>query len=428
MLTTVADFLKTLMDKEKELLLKYKIIEHGPTIGDMYEGLTKDLLKKSIFTGLDIRVVSGKIRNKDGEFSHEVDCMIVEGDGEPIPYTDKFIYELSQVIAVIEVKKTLHKQDLTDSYKKMHRIYDINNLEVGSLNMRGFRDSFRHIVQKELPNYDEVEALPFHEQMIYHTLLIEDTMPVRIVFGYYGYKSEFSLREAFVKYIEEEAGNKGFSPTIFPDLIICGNSSLMKLDAMPYISPINEDGYWMFYGSTTHNPILILLEFVWTKLSYKYNIDSSIFGDDLEFEAFHPLLAGKAMANDAGIKGWQMKYISIKREDLDHEPVFYEWAPAELNEPEFVIISWLCNHGSLDVSEPGFTKWLSDMGIELNEVVESLRKKRLIYFHNDRFTLLTDKCVVFTVNGKWYAGENKSGRITNWINKQLQKNDSSHDT
>lgn len=60
MITTVADLLNSLMIKEKELLKKYSIIKHGPTIGDMYEGLTVSLLNKAIFEGLDIRIVSGK--------------------------------------------------------------------------------------------------------------------------------------------------------------------------------------------------------------------------------------------------------------------------------------------------------------------------------------------------------------------------------
>ncbi|MBY0204568.1 DUF6602 domain-containing protein [Paenibacillus cucumis (ex Kampfer et al. 2016)] len=419
LITTVADLLNSLMIKEKELLKKYSIIKHGPTIGDMYEGLTTNLLNKAIFEGLDIRVVSGKIRNEEESFSNEIDCMIVEGEGEAIPYTGKFIYNLSQVIAVLEVKKNLYQEDLVDAYNKMKQIYSITEPSNELLNMKAFRDAFRHTVQKELPDYEEVIKLPLHEQMIYHSLLMEEMMPVRIVFGYYGYASEYALRQAFNKYLEKNSGISGFSPTIFPDLIICNNSVLAKLDAMPYISPLDREGNWNFYGSTTHNPFLILLEFVWTKLSYRYNLSNDIFGEDLNFEAFHPFLRAKAKIINNKI-GWETNSIYIPKDGLNHEPLFWEWKPAELDEVEWFIITWLCSHQELNTEELEFQQWLSKKGVKLEDVIKSLSEKRLTTFERNKFYLLTDECAVVTVNGKWYAAENKSGRLTNWVKKIMQ--------
>ncbi|WP_151736741.1 DUF6602 domain-containing protein [Paenibacillus tengchongensis] len=422
MITTVADLLNSLMSKEKELLKKYDIIKHGPTIGDMYEGLTANLLNKALFQGLDIRIASGKIRNELGEFSSEIDCMIVEGEGEAIPYTDKFIYDLSQVIAVIEVKKTLYKEDLIDAYDKMRKIYSITEPDNKLLNMNAFRDAFRHIVQKELPDYEEVRELPLHEQMIYHSLLIEEMMPVRIIFGYYGYSSEFALREAFFKYLEKNLGIKGFSPTIFPDLIICNNSVMAKLDAMPYISPLDRDGNWNFYGSSTHNPFLILLEFIWTKLCYKYDLSDEIFGEDLDIEGFHPFLLTKAAKKDDKI-GWETRYVYIPKEGLDHDPLFREWEPEELDDVEFFVINWLCMQNELNIEEPGFLEWLDENETKLEDLIKSLSKKRLSAFEKNTFYLLTDQCGIVTFDGKWYAAENKSGRLTNWVNKMMQDKD-----
>lgn len=417
MIVTVSDFLHSLMNKEKELISKYEVVGHAPTIGDMYEGLTADILNKALFKELDIRVTSGKIRNEDGEFSNEVDCMIVEGEGDPIPYTNKFIYNISQVIAVLEIKKNLYKNDLIDSYSKMHKVYKIGDLELKKI--KGFRDAFRSIVRKELPDYKDVEALPFHEQMIYHSLLIEETLPVRVIFGYYGYKSEYALREAFVKLIIDESNNKKVSPLIIPDLVVCGNSSLVKLDAMPYVGHLDKEEFWNFYASTTDNPLLYLLEIIWTRLSYKYNIDSSVFGEDLEFEAFHPYLAGKAKCLEDGTMGWEYKYHTIPKEYLEHEPIRFEWQPAELNEHEWFIINWLCIHGSLDTNEPGFKQWLHSGGGILETLIQSLKEKNLAYFKKDEFKLLTDQCQVVCVKGKWYAAENKTNRLTNWVAKQL---------
>ncbi|WP_339276844.1 DUF6602 domain-containing protein [Paenibacillus sp. FSL W8-0426] len=418
MIVTISDFLQSVMNKEKELIKKYEIVRHGPTIGDMYEGLTSDLLNKAIFEGLDVRIASGKIKNKEGEFSNEIDCMIVEGEGERIPYTDKYIYDMTQVIAVLEIKKNLYIDNLIDSYNKMKKIYNLSDLDPELLNMRGFRDAFRHIVKAELPSYEEVQtSLDYNKQIIYHNLLIEEMLPVRIIFGYYGYKTEYALREAFFRYLSNNSNITGHSPAVFPDLIICDNSSLAKLDAMPYIGRIDEKGYWDFYGSSIHNPLLLLLEFIWTKLSYRYNLNSNIFGEDLEFESFHPYLKGKAHRMDDGTLGWEIRYQYIKKSNLSHEPSFIEWEPAELNEVEWFVVNWLCMYCELNINKPGFRNWLDEKTVTLETMIEGLTQKNLIAFNNDQITLLTDQCQVVTLNGKWYAAENKSGRLTNWINK-----------
>ncbi|MED0668188.1 hypothetical protein P4T04_17980 [Bacillus badius] len=100
----------------------------------------------------------------------------------------------------------------------MYQIYKKSNHQLTSI--RGFRDVFRHIVKKELPDYKDVHLLPFLEQMIHHTLVIEEILPSRLIFGYYGYKSEFSLREAFVNVLNDQSGKKAFNPVIFLDLVV----------------------------------------------------------------------------------------------------------------------------------------------------------------------------------------------------------------
>ena len=57
-------------------------IGHNPTIGSMYEGLTKNVMSQAIFEHMDLRVVSGKIINDDGEYNRQIDCLIVRGVGK----------------------------------------------------------------------------------------------------------------------------------------------------------------------------------------------------------------------------------------------------------------------------------------------------------------------------------------------------------
>lgn len=77
-------------------------------IGDMYEGLTRDLLSRSLFADLDLRVVTGKVRIDANTYSSQIDAMVVIGDGEQMPFSQHYLYPPEQVVAAIEVKKTLY--------------------------------------------------------------------------------------------------------------------------------------------------------------------------------------------------------------------------------------------------------------------------------------------------------------------------------
>lgn len=55
MINTLADLLKAFSEKENQRLRELDIF-HPPTIGAMYEGLTADMLQKSLFAGLNLVV------------------------------------------------------------------------------------------------------------------------------------------------------------------------------------------------------------------------------------------------------------------------------------------------------------------------------------------------------------------------------------
>ncbi|QWG61989.1 hypothetical protein [Bacillus mycoides] len=74
----------------------------------------------------------------------------------------------------------------------------------------------------------------------------------------------------------------------------------------------------------------------------------------------------------------------------------------------------------LNVNTPSFEKWLSIEGIILEDIVLSLKEKGLAHFENGELGLLTDKCQVVIVDGKWYAAENKTGRLTNWLMRKSE--------
>jgi hypothetical protein len=427
LINTVADILLKLKEEEEKRIIefssKYQSTLHLTIIGDMYEGLAKSLLEKTIFKGLDLKVTSGQITNKNGDLSNEIDCMIVEGDGDPIPNTDKYIYNVSNVIAVIEVKKNLNKDDLFDSYFKMAKLRQMfDPREMTENEFRLFRDAFRSTVGMEVPRHEDISKYKLEIQMIYHTLLIETLMPLRIVFGFYGYSSMKSLRQGFTNLLidhisTEENQVKGFSPGSFPNLIFTRNSSLVKANGMPYVSQLDDSGFWEVYASSSHNPLLHFLELLWTKLSYKHGISSDLFGDDLIMEGLFKYLGAKPR-KEKSLIGWEFRYVDLP-EDLDTTPYFYEWEPYELTEQEFLLVNWLCNGESMNTKSNIFKDLLKKAGMDEDSFIKELNKKRLVNKdEDDNLILLTDNCVTGIKNGKYYAGENRDGKMMRWLLKE----------
>ena len=110
-IANIANLLLELQAKEAAKLAQEKIT-HAPTIGAMYEGLTRELLDRAIPASLNLRVVDGFIEDHEHNLSPQVDAMLVTGEGREIPRTGGYVRPIQDVIAVMEVKKNLYGADL----------------------------------------------------------------------------------------------------------------------------------------------------------------------------------------------------------------------------------------------------------------------------------------------------------------------------
>src|SRR5690606_27800489 len=105
------------------------------------------------------------------------------------------------------------------------------------------------ICKDEVPKREELDNYPLDRQMLYHAILLDAYYPIRIIWAYNGLKSEYSLRDKYVKFIEKNITTnpdkkiKGFGPVNFPNLIICDNNSLIKTNGMPFGTPIDFDDW-----------------------------------------------------------------------------------------------------------------------------------------------------------------------------------------
>ena len=124
MISDIASFLKMLMSVEQKNIAEQGIT-HAPTIGAMYEGLTRDILARTIPENLNLQIVEGFIEGVDGRLSTQIDCMLVSGIGRQLPHIGAYVWKVESVIAIFEIKKNFYGRELGDFFEKQRAIYKI---------------------------------------------------------------------------------------------------------------------------------------------------------------------------------------------------------------------------------------------------------------------------------------------------------------
>lgn len=416
---TLSDLLNVFVDIQNKVLSSQGI-KHPTTIGAMYEGLSKEVFKHAIFKGKDIRVITNSfIEGCDKEF----DVMIVEGEGKRIPYTDRFKYEANQVLVVVQVKKSLYSSELKDSFANLQFIIDYyKNVEPEPWMNKMFVDALRGVIGKTPAALVSHELSPY-EEAVYHSLRCESYLPLRIVWGYNGFASENNLRESFVSFLSENKSTKdlrikGYGPNNYPNLIICDDYTIIKMDGMPFVVPLDGNGWWTFYATSHFNKMRFLLEALWTRLSYKYDLPIEIFGEDLQQEPATVFL--KVRFNDEkGAEGWLLDYWKATDDQLKDNYEVKEWNPVEIDEAQFSVLQVM--------SRKGVINWVEDHKLHsfvvkegyasIEDFVKKLCATRLVCCEGKFLKYLTDECVCACCKGRWYAADNKNNRLLNWIKK-----------
>ena len=425
MIRTAADLLMKFVEREREVLDAYELT-HGPTIGSMYEGLTRNVLDKSIPLDLGVQVVSG-FAFFGSQLSGELDCMVVRGNGERIPYTEKHKWHISDVIAVFEVKKTLSAAELADSYDHLRAVAMLYSAYVDSEEATGVkidltwpRRVFSQMTGQVPPKHKDTESLPYDLEMIYHTLVSEYLGPVRILVGHHGWKKEKTLRDHIAKLLQERLSNpRGMGAGSFPQLMIGGEYSLVKTNGLPYVGSL-IDGMWPLLASTSHNPLRLMLELVFTKLDSLYDTNLAI-DDSNEQEALSSCLRARAIKRD-DVQGWEYMYDELLHSDLKQRGASYQWAPAEFTSGQFVIVNRLCMGHEIRIDSIDFIEFASKEPGGTDAFIDGLLASRLVATDGSRLRLTTVNCTaMITPDGKYVAGENNAGQMEVWLEHRLGK-------
>lgn len=384
MINTVAQLLDELKNAEAAILKK-EGINHGPTIGDMYEGLTRDILDRSIPPSLGLRVVSGFIEGVNGAQSNQIDAMVVSGEGKLIPYTDKFIWGIKDVLAVFEVKKTLYGAELDDAFKKM---WKVSALALDCENQGGYNGkniTFGHKNFAKLTGYypamKDVENLPEPLPTMHYSTIFEQLAPVRVILGYEGYVNEKSLRDGIGEFLEKPDNHgQGRGFLSLPSLIICRNNSVVKLNGLPYYCPIYDlSGWWEVVASNSENPTRLLLEMIWTKISAEMGVMLPM-DDTLEKEQFFPFLRQKQIQKEIdGVmrQGFYMELID-KAPPVASIADKQNWTPQDTNTVETVTLLQATNKGFIRSDDASFTKFAAEEQTTPADVLGAMVKKRVL--------------------------------------------------
>ncbi len=425
MITTLAALLEALRTKEAEVLKKHDI-KHGPTIGDMYEGLTREILTRAIPAELGLRVVEGFVEGLVGEKSNQADVLLVRGDGRQIPYTDKFIWPIQDVLAIFEVKKTLYGESLNDAFAKMRKVSELHKAFNVARGYVGKDVSFGHKNFARLtgfyPKPSEVDHLPDPLPLIHYTLLMEQLGPVRIVLGYEGYVDETALRKGIGKFLVENGtgANRGFLS--LPSLIICRQCSVIKSNGMPYYCALEDYTQWWYtMASNSENPTRLLLEMIWTKISAEMGV-SLPMDDSLDQEKFAPFLRQKFIqVNKDGVdqSGFGIEYFESLPSNDSAEP---PWEPHGADIIESVTITRATQVGFVTIDDPHFQKFAIENGTTAAKVLTSLVRKRVL-----AWTDITQRiarpienslATVFTPDGKTVISD-QGDRLGLWVQNAI---------
>lgn len=411
-LKTLADVLHQLIETKRDEFRAFDYVKHPTIIGDAYEGLTRNLLGRSIPNGMNISVRKGLIRNANGDLSNQVDCMIVDGEGTQIPETDHWVYPTQQVIMYVEVKKRLYKEDLQDGIGKMSRFF------------RVIMDPRSRPSQLVVDAWTAITGMPFRlrtdsattEAMVYHSLMCDALMPACVIIGYDGYANEESLREAAkeVFSVIDKNGVPIVGPGSWPSLIVARQASIVKMNGMPYSFQTESFDAYYILASSSADPLLILLELLWCRLTYYHGASVDIMGDGLKSQCLDPLLSLRWV--DGVWRGDFHGHRSIDIRGVD-------WEPHEIDMCELLVLTALCDGKIVRADDEELAKCLTDQNETLANLALKLQQKRLAYLDGTVFVQLAKRLQIGVFGDKWLAADDFDNRFSAWAHRWVKQND-----
>jgi len=188
---------------------------------------------------------------------------------------------------------------------------------------------------------------------------------------------------------------------------------------LPDEAPV-KGNLWVLCASYAHNPMILLLELIWTRLTYSKRLSSSVCGLDLQVEILRPLLLAKAIEQNGQV-GWYYEHFILSQPVLDRIPAIANWEPTELTLGQFIVLMHLIiqeNAGmaGMDINTPAMLEELQENSFSAIECIAYLRQAGLVSLEGNTLRLLTRQCGIACLpDGRVVAGENASLCFSNWV-------------
>ncbi|TXI99482.1 MAG: hypothetical protein E6Q32_08185 [Neisseriales bacterium] len=303
-LFSLADIVKCIIETEN-IKLKNEDVTHPTTIGEMYEGLTKEWVSKlELLNHFKIQIYKNSF--VDG-CSTEYDLILTrECNPIEIPYTGRYKISPKDIIAIFSITKTLYMDKIFSSIDNLKSSNE-DFLHSGDLSQEQI-NIIEHSINNLYRNREITQEA--EDKMLLETIKLDAMMPLRFIIGYNSFSSESSLREHFIEKLEKlvnEGSKLGYGPFRFPNLIICDKFSILKSNTMPY-SPTFDGKQLEFLVTSPVNPLIFLLEILFTRLSYLFdNFPQDVFNDYYEEYPLHPFISAEPLKG----LGWKYNYHDI---------------------------------------------------------------------------------------------------------------------
>ena len=420
MIENLSKFANMIKDKEIDKIQDFlNIVTHPGMRGDMFEGITTKIINNTIGKVPLIHVCEGLVKNnRTGQISKQMDLIIYINDCVDIPNSTSKIVSIDNVIAIIEVKKSFHKAEFLDFYKKQLSVKDLVD-EHTPLDKELFIQLKTSIFGRSTWNGDKENARSTLERYLYHTLLLENQAPLRICFGYEGITKEETLRENLLEILNEINDNdkKHIGANYLPSLVISEDNCLVKMIGFPFCCQYSEP--FQIMSSYKGDTLRVLLTMLISKIESKTDIRFKFESDDFSKFKFNDFLS--FTLNDEGnVTIYYPCKLTISESNLNKSKM-EKWAPVEITDYENLVVSILCKL-SYEKNPILTTNDEIFQGHNLQAELSNLIKNGFIYIYNENVELISTECQVVIWDGKFYIGENVAGQMTQWINEQIKIN------
>ena len=424
MIENLSEILESFIEKEDSIYEEFEY-DHNPTLGALYESLTGEIVNRVIPKQLNLNVRGGFIYDDNGFKSGEIDKMLVQGDGKRLGLTDKYQYHIKDVLVVFEVKKTLTKSDFIDAYNhvgavsKAYRQYIQSDLDSDKIDIQIAAKLFAQITGHNEPvKYSEIHNMQKEMAVIFYTLVMSTLVPLTIIHGYAGYKTEAGLRRVFLDYLVENIEEpNGFGVISFPNLVTSEKYSLVKTTGMPHFQALNADEYWPVLGSSRKNVVQEIIELVWTKISYKFDLMMP-WGDDMQSEVLAGLLFGKVHYDKKKDEsGWMYNSVEFKESELKKLIRTTEWEPEILNDKLKEVADWIFLFGEIDTDDGQVLDLCDNNEAEKQALIEGLVQTRIFSHDNNIMKIIGEAAYLQELEDDSVAISNDENRLINWCKK-----------